>query len=94
MSEAEVQRVALAGGLDGGAFTRTDYGLQRATNRLKQLLIVFGDWPAVAAALQAHPHALAISWQDVGGLLGEPAQRQAWQAVAAMRAAEQSEGRS
>lgn len=92
MADAAVERFALDGGLDGGAFTRTDYGLRRATDRLKQLLLVYGGWPAVAAVLQAHPHALAASWQGVGRLLSEPAQRRAWQAVAAMRAAEQPEG--
>lgn len=52
MSGEQVLLFALAGGLDGGSFTRTDVGAERATDRLKQLLLV--RQPALGALLEGH----------------------------------------
>lgn len=49
---------------------------------------VYGGWPAVASALAQHPEALGMSWQALGGLLGDPRQRHAWRLAAGMSAAE------
>ena len=84
MSEAQVMRFCLGGGLDDG-ITSYDGALLQATERLKQLLLVHGSWAAVAAALAQQPEQLTMSWQGLGSLLPE-AQRRAWRAVGALEA--------
>lgn len=90
MSEAQQLSFVLGGGLDGGA-TLSDPALERATDRLKQLLLVYGSWPAVAAALAAAPEALHLSWRGLGGALdGE--RRAAWQRATAVLQQQRQEG--
>lgn len=82
MGEGQLLQFCLGGGLDG-SITAYDGALQQATERLKQLLLVHGSWPAVAVALAAQPEQLTMSWQGLGSLLPE-AQRQAWRAAGAL----------
>lgn len=82
MSEAQLLQFCLGGGLDS-SLTAYDGALLQATERLKQLLLVHGSWPVVAAALAAQPEQLTMSWQGLGSLLPE-AQRQAWRAAGAL----------
>lgn len=89
MSEDQQLAFVLGGGLDGGA-TLSEPALDRCTDRLKQLLLVYGSWPAVAAALAAAPEALHLSWSGLGSSLLGDEQRAAWERVTALQ--QQQEG--
>jgi hypothetical protein len=92
MSEEQVFLFALGGGLDEGSLDEGSLTLTKVTDRLKQLLIVCGCWPGVAALLQQHPDALAMPWRSLGSVLQDPAQQHAWQTVLSMQLVEAEQG--
>lgn len=79
MTDAQLLEFALGGGLRSDC-TATQARLDASLHRLKQLLLVFGDWPSVATALQHQPELLGAAQEAVEGLLNEP-QQQMWRLV-------------